>query len=257
MTQNSHQQTSIYEESKASFNSLIKQTVQVGTAFLVMLLLTGGNPSELTIILCFIAGISFVAWSEQKRITQQRETTEKLTCKEKIPPIKQLLEANTESLSELVKTSGLNPGEDFAGANLFSVKGVGCNLRGFNLSRANLIGADLRRADLSRANLRNANLQQANLNRAYLVNTDFSHALLMDTDLRHADMRNVILTNADLVNANLNYADLTGANLSNANFNSATVRNTLFGDNIGLTDEIKFDLERRGAIFPEDELVTL
>jgi uncharacterized protein YjbI with pentapeptide repeats len=256
--QTSRQTLSIYEEAKASLHSLIKQTVQVGVAFLIVLLLTGGNPPDFTIILCFISGVGFVAWSEKKHITQQREAAEKVISKEKLQlQIKHLLEANIGNLAELLKTSGLNPEEDLIGANLFNIKGVGVNLRGFNLSHANLIAADLRRADLSRANLRNANLQQANLNRAYLVNTDLSHALLTAADLRHADMRNVILTHADLVNANLNYADLTGANLSDANLNTASVKNTLFGDNVGITDEMQFDLERRGAVFPEDELVTL
>lgn len=257
MNQSSHQQPSLYEEAKASLISLIKQTLQISTASFIVLILTGGNPPIYSIVLCFIAGVAFVAWSEQKRITQHRETTV-TTSKTKLQQqIKQLLETHTGNLSEFVKTSGLNPEEDFAGADLFSIKGVGCNLRSFNLSRANLIGADLRRVDLSRANLRNANLQQAKLNRAYLVNSDFSHALLMDTDLSYADMRNVIFTNADLTNANLSYADLTGANLTQTNLKAAIVKNALFGDNIGITDKIQFELERRGAIFPEDELVTL
>ncbi|WP_163695477.1 pentapeptide repeat-containing protein [Adonisia turfae] len=77
---------------------------------------------------------------------------------------------------------------------------------------------DFRDADLSNANLRNINLRQTNL-------------------------ENVSFKRADLAGANL-----TGANLTGANFNEANVIETIFGENLGLTERKKLDLQRRGAI---------
>ena len=56
------------------------------------------------------------------------------------------------------------------------------------------------------------------------------------TDLRGANLRNLDLRKIDLKGADLTDADVTG---------------TLFGDNPGLTEADKQDLERRGAIFQE------
>jgi Pentapeptide repeats (8 copies) len=249
MTATSHQQISLYEEAKAGLNSLVKQTAQVGVGFLIMLLLTGGKPPAFTVALSCVAGIGFVAWSEAKRLTQQR------VSRGKIPnQVKQLLEADTENFSELVKSAGLNPTEDFAGANLVGVKGVGCNLSGFNLSGANLNEGDLSRADLSNANLSDANLRSAKLGRVNLVGANLSNALLIDADLSHADIRNANLSSADLINVDLSSADLSGANLTETNLSSALVVNAQFGNNTGLADDTKSDLKQRGAIFPQNEI---
>ncbi|MEH1822115.1 MAG: pentapeptide repeat-containing protein [Nostoc sp.] len=96
-------------------------------------------------------------------------------------------------------------------------------------SGQNLSNVDLSSADLKRTDFRSANLSDANL----------SDADLRDADLRDADLRDADLRDADLRDADLRDADLTDANVANASF----------GGNIGLTEDIKRDLERRGAIF--------
>lgn len=254
MTSTSRQQISLCQEAKTSLNSLVKQTAQVGVGFLVMLLLTCGKPSAFAVALTCITGVGFVAWSEEKRLTQQRVTSEQRKIHQQV---KQLREAKTDNFSELVKSAELNPAEDFAGANLAGVKAVACNLSGFNLRNADLSAADLSRADLSNANLRGANLRSAQLSRADLSDANLGHALLIDADLSYADLRGANLNSADLINADLTGADLCGAYLTQTNFSSAIVDKAEFGLNPGLSDDAKSDLEKRGAIFPEEELVTV
>jgi uncharacterized protein YjbI with pentapeptide repeats len=174
--------------------------------------------------------------------------------------IKQILEADTNNLSELVKQAGLNPDEDLAGADLSRVKGVGCKLSRFNLSGADLDNADLSRADLSFANLSNAKLTNVKLCRADLSGADLRNALLMDADLSFADLNDADLSDADLINADLSNANLSNANLHNANLTStnlstAKVENARFGNNAGLDEKAKYELEQRGAIFPQDERI--
>jgi uncharacterized protein YjbI with pentapeptide repeats len=146
--------------------------------------------------------------------------------------IKQILESDTDNLSELVKQAGLNPDEDLAGADLSGVKGVGCKLSRFNLSGADLDNADLSRADLSFANLSNAKLTNVKLCRADLSGADLRNALLMDADLSFADLSDADLRGADLSNADLSGADLSGADLRNANLRDANLRNA----NLRFTD---------------------
>ncbi|MEA5551048.1 pentapeptide repeat-containing protein [Anabaena cylindrica UHCC 0172] len=254
MNPTTQQQISLYQEAKTSLNSLLQQTTQLGVCFLVMLLITGGNPPTFTIKLSIIIGIGFVAWKEKKRLTKQQLAREKEEIQKLV---KQILEADTENLSELIKTAGFNPLTDFVGANLFAVKGIGCNLNGYNLSYADLSAADLSRTDLSEANLMKTNLCSAKLSRAYLMNTNLSHALLINADLSYADLRNADLSNANLINANVSNADLSGANLTATNISNLKVKNTLFSNNLGLTDNVRYILEKQGAIFPHDELVTI
>jgi len=64
---------SLYEESKSSLSSLVKQMAQVGLGFAGVLLLTGGNPSPLILGSSVLGGIAFVAYSEEKRLTKDRE----------------------------------------------------------------------------------------------------------------------------------------------------------------------------------------
>ncbi|MBE9092426.1 pentapeptide repeat-containing protein [Tychonema sp. LEGE 07203] len=267
MTLINRKQISLYEEAEAGLNSLVKQIVQVGTGFLMMLLLTGGNPPAFTVGLSVVGGIAFVAWSEEKRLTKfygrqsqipnSPESTSRVSIENYI---EQILEANTNNLYELVKQAGLNPYEDLAGCNLSSVKGIGCKLSRFDLSGADLAQADLSRADLSFANLRNARLINVKLCRADLNGADLRSALLMDANLSFADLSNANLSDADLINANLTAANLSNANLHQANLtstnlNNAKVKNAQFGKNAGLDEKAKYELKMRGAIFPQDELI--
>ncbi|PHJ69131.1 hypothetical protein VF14_03060 [Nostoc linckia z18] len=169
-----------------------------------------------------------------------------------------------------VDLSGVNlSGDNLSDADLSRADLSDANLSGADLSGADLSGADLRRADLSGANLSDADLRRADLIGAYLSGADLSGADLSGADLSGAYLRRVNLSDAnlsdanlsdanlsdadlsraDLRNANLSGANLNNANLRNANLIGANVVNTFFGDSIGLTDYMKHDLERRGAIF--------
>jgi uncharacterized protein YjbI with pentapeptide repeats len=100
----------------------------------------------------------------------------------------------------------------------------------------NLSGADLSDADLSGANLSGANLSGADLS---------------DADLSGADLSDADLSGANLSGANLSDANLSDANLRGANLIDAIVEKAQFGASLGLTEEMKIDLKRRGAIFED------
>ena len=68
MTPLNHNKISLYQQAKSGLSSLVKETAQVFLGFVIMLLLTGGNPSGFIIALTVGLGISFVAWSEVKRV---------------------------------------------------------------------------------------------------------------------------------------------------------------------------------------------
>ncbi|WP_414528696.1 pentapeptide repeat-containing protein [Nodularia chucula] len=132
-------------------------------------------------------------------------------------------------------------GADLSGANLFAANLSGADLSGAYLIAANLSGANLGGADLIAANLSGADLSRADLSRAYLIAANLSGA-----DLSRAD-----LSGANLSGANLSRANLSGANLSRADLSRAKVKNAQFGDNLGITEDIKGELKQRGAIFED------
>ncbi len=72
MSLRKREQISLYDEAKASFVSLIKQTSLVFLGILIMLLMTGGNPPGSVVVMTFIFGIGFVAWSENKRLSNAK-----------------------------------------------------------------------------------------------------------------------------------------------------------------------------------------
>ncbi len=197
MTRVNSETISLYEEAKAGLSSLVKQTAQVGAGFLVMLLLTGGQPLAYIVGFSFVGGVAFVAWSEHKRLTKPNMPFSATIYKpyEQIieDQIKRIIEAEKDNFYELVKNEDLDPAEDFAGANLVGVIGVGCNMRSFNFSGTDLSEADLSRADMREAKLMNAKLIRAKLIRADLSRADLTKAQLMDADLSYADIRNAIL----------------------------------------------------------------
>jgi uncharacterized protein YjbI with pentapeptide repeats len=102
-------------------------------------------------------------------------------------------------------------------------------LNGANLNGANLIGTSLFRANLNGANLNGANL--------------------IGTSLFKANLNGINLCRADLRGADLRGADLSRANLIEANLINIKVQNTRFGDNPGISDAMKKELEEKGAIF--------
>lgn len=155
-------------------------------------------------------------------------------------------------------------GADLKNANLSNANLSKADLSYADLSGANIKGASLINANLSNANLSSANLIRAKLNGANLIRANFTDAVLKganliktslsDTNLIRADLRGANLTNAHLNAACLISADLRSANLRNAlldaaNFTGAKVENTCFGNNPGISQQIKDDLAQRGAIF--------
>ncbi len=146
--------------------------------------------------------------------------------------LQQVVEAKRyNSLQMGGKIADLNPAKDFV--------------------KANLSDANLSRTDLSDANLSDANLSGANLSR-----TDLSNANMSGANLSHAELSSAFLGLANLSGSNLSHANLSGAylsfaNLSGTDLSGAEVRNATFGHNQGLSEDIKLDLKRRGAIFED------
>ena len=170
-------------------------------------------------------------------------------------------------------------GADLIGADLIGADLIGANLIGADLSGADLSGADLRRAfvigalvigafvieaslsgalvigalvikaNRRRADLRRAFLRRAFLRRADLRRADLSGANLKGANLKGADLSGANLSGANLSGANLSGADLSGADLSDADLIGANVQDAQFGNNIGIPEEMRADLTRRGAVF--------
>ncbi len=169
-----------------------------------------------------------------------------------------------EIVSQRVHTRNLS-GADLSDADL-----SGADLSGADLSGAILRGADLRGADLSDADLSDADLSDADL-RAILIggklartkikyifakNTDLTYTNLDNGAIVYTNLRNYFLVKANLTRTNLRRTNLNGANLreailSDADLSDTVVENAQFGANLGLTEEMKLDLKRRGAIFED------
>ena len=172
-------------------------------------------------------------WEEENKpdITFQAEELKQL--------IQQIYTAKTDRIDELVQLAKLNLKTDLAGGNLLAANLAGIDLSGANLKKANLRGVVLTDADLSEANLSYVNLSGADLSGAYLENADLSHGNLYRTSFAIAN----------LIGANLSNANLQEANLSNASLNLAVVTGAKFGNNTGLSEEMKLSLEQGGATF--------
>jgi len=231
-----------------------------------------------------IASETLAERSEGKQ-SQLPNSSESESLKSIQNDIKQILE--TDDFVEPGRIAGLDIATDFAGADLSSanLSGVnlsdlnlsGLNLSGANLSYANLSGADLSGADLSGADLSGANLSSANLSGANLSSADLSGLNLSSANLSGVNLSDLNLSGlnlsgaklsgaklsganlsgAKLSDANLSGANLSDANLSRVNLSAATVKNARFGNNAGLTEDAKYELKKRGAIFPQDERIGL
>ncbi|GET42036.1 pentapeptide repeat-containing protein [Microseira wollei] len=179
--------------------------------------------------LCYECSPSFSAVENSSNLEQLQEL------------IHHISEAKTNDFLELAQIAALDLTRDFAGGNLLGANLSKVDLSGANLCRTNLRGADLTDADLSEANLSGAILSGADLSGAYLENADLSY-----TDLHRASLALANLGGADLCGANLRETNLSNANLSGANVKSAQ-----FGNNPGLSQELKQNLSQRGAIFED------
>jgi len=155
--------------------------------------------------------------------------------------VDRIIGAETADFAALAKIANLNPAQDLAGANLRGTTLNAVDFSGANLDRANFRGADLSDADFSDANLQNAKFSGADLSGAFLGNAD----------LKGADLYKASLALANLGGANLENANLVEVNLTNANLSGANVESAIFGNNSGLSEEMKVNLQQRGAIFQE------
>jgi uncharacterized protein YjbI with pentapeptide repeats len=327
MAQIKGEEVSLYKDAKAGLSSLIKQVGQVFGGLILMLILTGGSPPSWIVVSSFFIGIVFVAWSENKRVTNEKfrsvkENSNKDETKRIVWTKVYQIEGNHNSsvlprvkYNSRIKSSAIMPSikpdekwrkvckvwkistqsafnsnlsgtnlkyadlteinlsnADLSGADLSYTILRDSILRGANLSEANLERANLNKADLSFAILRGANLKGVkNLSEANLSSTDLSDSDLSGFDLsrvnlngaklNQTDLSNAKLNGASLIGAKLNGASLIGADLSDANLNeadisiadlrNANVKNTRFGDNLGISEDMKRDLKTRGAIFED------
>lgn len=134
-------------------------------------------------------------------------------------------------------------------------------LIGLDLSNADLSGVDLSSVDVSTGKFNPVILKGFIYFDVDLSSVNFSDADLSDTTLRNANLTRANLTGADLSSSNLygvnlERAVLVEANLADTNLTSAEVTEAEFGDGIGLSEEEKLDLVRRGAIFSDGTGVT-
>jgi uncharacterized protein YjbI with pentapeptide repeats len=142
-------------------------------------------------------------------------------------------------------------GADLRGADLIGADLIGAYLSGANLRSADLRSADLIGAYLIGANLRSANLSGADLSGAYLSGAKLSGANLSGANLSGAYLSGAYLIGANLSGANLRGADLRGADLRGAYLSKTKVEKARFSSNLGISESMKQDLIKQGAIFED------
>ena len=162
-----------------------------------------------------------------------------------------VLDAETTDFFELAAMLGLNPKQDFAGADLSGTdlsRGdlsfadfTGTNFRGANLGSANLQGAILKNADLSFANLSSVEIK-ANRDRARRPRAFVRARRLRDIgrDIGRAFARGILLT-----------LTFNGADLSRADLSGARVEGAIMTGCQGLSPSDIASLKERGAIFED------
>ncbi|MGK7879931.1 MAG: pentapeptide repeat-containing protein [Crocosphaera sp.] len=155
--------------------------------------------------------------------------------------IDKLYEIKHNDLLELLQITQLNPQIDLAGGSFLANELSGIELSGANLTHSNFRGANLTDADLSEAMLSYSRFSGADLSGAYLGNAN----------LQQADFYRSSLALANLIGADLRGANLQDVNLSQTNLSGALVKGAKFGNNEGMTTEMKTNLMERGAIFSE------
>lgn len=192
----------------------------------------------------FSPAISQVHWyyGDENPGPKPNGAREDADCETKLrQQIETLCTAQTDNFLELAKLAGLDPLADLAGGNLL----------GTDLSELDLSGATFQRVNLRGAVLSDTDLSEADLQGAKLSGADFSGAYLSSANLSGADLHKASLALANLGGANLQATNFKEANLSNINLTSARVERARFGSNPGLTEELKRDLQQRGAIVEE------
>ena len=95
------------------------------------------------------------------------------------------------------------------------------------------------------------NLSCAELKNACLIGINLRGAKLIGAELISARLIGANLRGADLENADLGNADLSRIKLRDANLRGGVVEKAQLGANLGLTEEMKLGVNRRGAIFED------
>lgn len=106
MAPTNRREVTLYEEAKAGLSSLVRQVAVVFIGFVVMLLVTGGAPSGFVVALSFCLGTTFVAWKEQKRISDLRSTRDRTSSDSQAVST---VSANNRSVRRSSKNSGTRP----------------------------------------------------------------------------------------------------------------------------------------------------
>ena len=273
--------SSLIKSAKDRLYSLLIQSALVFSGLMVMLIFTGGMPTGGTVTLSFVLGITWVAWTEAKRLSNEklkRQYSKPETKPTPTPIRKQTLSTKRESVlakrlfsrdeypflmnvfvdaqihfsyeifKEIKQHKGGFENKNFEKANLKEANLENINLRGINLRGANLRGANLRGA-----NLRGAILCGAILSGAILSGAILEGAYLFRATLIHADLSGADLRRANFIEADLQGADLRRANLIEAKLEGANIKYAVFTNTTGLTKERIGYLKLRGAIFEHSQ----
>ena len=143
------------------------------------------------------------------------------------------LEQGSSDRLQILKQLGLARYADFMLLMPNTAANVACVMRFFTdpsrVKFPDLRGVELADLVLDGVNLIRANLTGARLNGSSLVKADLIYAQLQDADLRGADLR--------------------GATLNKTSWAAALVEGCSLGVGVGLTDEQRQDLQKRGALF--------
>ena len=186
----------------------------------------------------------------------EKQSTNRFSLRSFFSKIQKKILTSNRLVRKLSALMGLLKKADFSNIALRGADLRGADLSGANLRRADLSGANLRGTDLSDADLRGANLFLANLSETnlFLANLFLANlrgANLSEANLSEANLSEANLSEANLRGANLRGANLSEANLSEANLSGADLEKTIFGYNEGLSEDMKADFIRRGAIFQD------
>jgi DNA-binding Xre family transcriptional regulator len=151
--------------------------------------------------------------------------------------IKLIVEGSPEDIEKLVSAIRSRELEEINGLPIEDIQ----NISEISKAKWRLVEEIINKR-VARRDLRATDLSDANLSRAILIYANLSGA----------DLSGANLSGANLIHANLSGADLSRANLIHANLQGAKVEKALFTDNSGISEAMKHELIKQGAIFRDD-----